>query len=67
MIDVFTIIVVATAALVGVLCVVLGLVGRKPEDLTILGLVLVEVLLVAQVVIAIIAPGVGNPPDWQPR
>jgi len=61
-IDVFTIIVVGTATLVGVLCVVLGLLGRKPADLTILGLVLVEVLLLAQVVIAIAAPAVGNPP-----
>jgi hypothetical protein len=62
MIEVFTIIVVATATLVGALCIVLGLLGRKPADLTILGLVLVEVLLLAQVVIAIAAPAVGNPP-----
>ena len=62
MIDVFTIILVGVATLVGVLCVALGLLGRKPADLTILGLVLVEVLLVAQVVIALIAPAVGNPP-----
>ena len=62
MIDVFTIILVATSTLVGVLCVVLGLVGRKPADLSILGLVLVEVLLLAQVVIAIVAPAAGNPP-----
>jgi hypothetical protein len=61
-IDVFTVILVGIATLVGALCVVLGLVGRKPADLTILGLVLVEVLLLAQVVIAIIAPAVGNPP-----
>ena len=62
MIDVFTIIVVGAATLVGALCVVLGLLGRKPADLSILGLVLVEVLLLAQVVIAIAAPAVGNPP-----
>jgi len=61
-IDVFTIIVVGAATLVGVLCVVLGLLGRKPADLTILGLVLVEVLLLAQVVIAIVAPAAGNSP-----
>jgi hypothetical protein len=42
--------------------VVLGLVGRKPSDVTILATVLVEVLLIAQVVIAIVAPGAGNPP-----
>lgn len=62
MIDGFTIALVAVATLVGVLCVVLGLVGRKPADLTVLALVLVEVLLLAQVVIAIVAPLVGNEP-----
>lgn len=62
MIDVFTIILVAVALVAGVLCVVLGLVGRAPADLTILSLVLVEVLLLAQVVISLIAPAIGNPP-----
>ena len=62
MIDVYTIILVGVATLVGALCVVLGLVGRKPADLTILGVALVEVLLLVQVVIALIAPTVGNPP-----
>lgn len=62
MIDVFTYPLIAIATLVGVLCVVLGLVGRKPADLTILSVVLVELLLIAQVVIALIAPAVGNHP-----
>lgn len=62
MIDVFTIVLVAVAALSGVLCVTLGLVGKKPADLTILALVLVELLLIAQVVISIVAPFVGNAP-----
>lgn len=62
MIDVFTVILVAVSALSGLLCVVLGLAGRKPSDLTILATVLVELLLIAQVVIAIIAPLAGNPP-----
>lgn len=62
MIDVYTYILLGTATIVGVLCVVLGLVGRSPNDLTVLGLVLVEVLLIGQVVIALIAPAVGNPP-----
>jgi hypothetical protein len=61
-IDVFTIILIAVSTLSGVLCVVLGLAGRKPADLTILAVVLVELLLIAQVVIAIIAPLVGNAP-----
>lgn len=62
MIDVFTIILIAVSTLAGALCVVLGLAGRKPADLTILAIVLVEVLLLAQVVISIIAPFAGNPP-----
>ena len=62
MIDVFTIILIAVSTLVGVLCVVLGLAGRTPADLTILAVALVEVLLIAQVVIALIAPATGNHP-----
>ena len=62
MIDVYTFILIAVATLSGVLCVVLGLAGRKPADLTILATALVELLLLAQVVIAIVAPLVGNPP-----
>jgi hypothetical protein len=61
-IDVFTIILIAVSTLAGLLCVVLGLAGRKPADLTILAVVLVEVLLLAQVVIALIGPAVGNHP-----
>jgi len=61
-IDVFTVILVAVATVAGVLCVVLGLVGRKPEDVSILALALVELLLLAQVVIALVAPATGNHP-----
>jgi hypothetical protein len=59
-IDVFTIVLIAVAVLVGLLGVVLGLVGRKPSDVTILGVVVVEALLLAQVVIALVAPATGN-------
>lgn len=62
MIDVFTIILIAVATLAGVLCVVLGLVGRAPADVSILALVLVELLLLAQVVVSIVAPIAGNHP-----
>jgi len=61
-IDVFSYILIGASVLVGLLAVVLGLAGRKPSDLTVLGLVLVEVLVVAQVVIAIVAPMTGNHP-----
>lgn len=62
MIDVFTVILVGVAAIAGVLCVVLGFAGKKPNDLTVLATALVEVLLLAQVVISIVAPMVGNHP-----
>ncbi|WP_309713749.1 hypothetical protein [Pseudolysinimonas sp.] len=62
MIDGFTLVLIGVATLAGVLCVVLGLVGRKPADLTILAVALVEVLLLVQVVISLVAPAVGNHP-----
>ena len=52
----FTIVLVGAAVLAGLLCVVLGLAGRKPADVTIVALAVVEVLLIVQIVIAIIAP-----------
>jgi hypothetical protein len=51
---------------VGLVCVVLGLAGRKPNDVTVLSVVLVELLLVAQLVVAIVAPLVGNAPTGNP-
>ena len=53
---------VAVAAAAGVLCVILGLFGRRPDDLTMGAAALVELLLVAQLVVAIIAPFAGNSP-----
>jgi hypothetical protein len=58
----FTIAQVAVAVGAGILCMVLGLVGRRPSDLTVGAMGLLELLLIAQVVIAIIAPFAGNPP-----
>lgn len=58
----FTIVQIALAVIVGLMCVILGLARRGPNDLTVLSVVLVEVLLLAQVVVMIIAPGAGNPP-----
>ena len=59
----FTIAQVIVACIAGLLCVVIGLAGRRPNDLTLGSLALVEVLLVAQLVIALIAPAVGNQPS----
>lgn len=58
----FTIVQVAVAVLAGLFCVIAGLAGRRPSDFTVGALAIVEVLLIIQVVVAIIAPFVGNAP-----
>lgn len=62
MIEWFTIAQVAIAVTVGLLCLVLGLAGRLPNDLAFGAIAVVEVLLLAQIVVAIIGPAVGNAP-----
>ena len=59
----FTLVQVGVAALAAVLCVALGLVGRRPSDLTVGSLALVELLLIAQIVTAVVSPFAGNPPS----
>lgn len=59
----FTIAAIAVAVLAGLVCVVLGLAGRVPSDLTVGAVALVELLLIVQVVMAIVAPLVGNAPS----
>jgi hypothetical protein len=58
----FTYVEVIAAVAAGLLCIIVGLAGRRPSDLTVGSLALVELLLLAQIVIAIIAPFAGNPP-----
>ena len=58
----FTYVELAAAVVAGLLCMVAGLAGRNPGDVTVGSLALVELLLLAQIVIAIVAPLVGNPP-----
>ncbi|WP_127793058.1 hypothetical protein [Agromyces sp. LHK192] len=62
MIEWFTWVQVGVAVAAGLLCLVLGFAGRLPSDLTIGALALVEVLLIGQVVMAVVAPAVGNAP-----
>lgn len=57
-----TIVQVAAAVAAGLFCVGVGLAGRRPSDWTVGALALVEVLLIVQVVVAIVAPLAGNPP-----
>lgn len=61
MIEWFTLVQIGVAVVAGLMCVVLGLAGRSPSDLTMGATALVEVLLVAQLVVAIAAPAFGNP------
>lgn len=58
----FTTVVAVVAAAAGLLAIVLGFAGRKPSDLSLAGPALVELLLLAQLVVAIVAPFTGNPP-----
>lgn len=61
-----TVLQVAVAVAAGLLCVGIGIAGRRPSDVTVGALALVEVLLVVQVVVAIVAPLAGNPPTGDP-
>jgi len=58
----FTIAQVAVAVIVGLVAVIAGLAGRRPGDVTVGGMALILLLLIAQVVIAIVAPLAGNEP-----
>ena len=62
MIEWYAILEVAIAAAAGVLCLVLGLFGVKPGDLSMGALALVELLLLGQLGIAIASPLLGNSP-----
>ncbi|GAA2928166.1 hypothetical protein GCM10010458_08080 [Microbacterium luteolum] len=57
-----TIVQIVVAVAAGAFCLVAGLAGRRPSDLSVGALALVELLLVVQVVVAIAAPFAGNPP-----
>jgi len=58
----FTTVQVFVALAAGILCLVVGFIGRPPNDLTLGAIALVELLLVIQLVITIVAPLVGNDP-----
>jgi hypothetical protein len=59
----FTWLQVAVAVAAGLLCLALGFAGQKPNDYSLGSLLVVELLLIAQLVVAVIAPAVGNPPN----
>ena len=62
MIDALTTVLVIVAVAAGALCVILGLLGRRPSDLSLASAALVELLLIVQIVVAIAAPAFGNVP-----
>ena len=63
MIEWFTTVQVIVACAAGVLCIALGLAKKLPGDLSMGAVALVELLLVAQLVVTIVAPMVGNRPS----
>jgi hypothetical protein len=62
MIEWFTVVGAGIAVLAGLATVGLGLAGRVPDDLSMGAALLVELVLVAQVVIALLSPAFGNLP-----
>jgi membrane-bound acyltransferase YfiQ involved in biofilm formation len=56
----YTTVEIIVALVAGVLCLVLGLIGRPPSDLSLAAAAAVELTLIVQLVVALIAPLVGN-------
>jgi len=61
-IDWFTWVQFGVGIAAAVFCIILGVARRIPNDYTVGSLALVELLLIAQLVIAIVAPFAGNHP-----
>lgn len=62
MIEWFTTIAIAISVIAGLVALVLGGIGRKPDDYSILTTALVALVLIVQIVMGIVAPFVGNQP-----
>ena len=62
MIEWLTWVQVIVAAAAGLLCLGFGIAGRPPADLTLGSVLLVELLLLIQLGVAVVAPLVGNEP-----
>ena len=62
MIDWLTVVIITVAIAAGLVCVALGLLGRRPSDLTLGMTLLVDLLLIVQLVVAIASPAAGNSP-----
>lgn len=53
---------IGIALVAGLICIVVGLAGKRPSDLTLGVTLLVELYLIVQIVVSIIAPLTGNTP-----
>lgn len=62
MIEWFTWLQIGIAAAAGISCIVIGLIGKPPADLTMGATLLVELLLVGQILVSAVAPALGNLP-----
>ena len=58
----FTATQIVVALVGGLFCMIAGLAGRRPSDYTVGALALVELLLIVQVIVSIVAPFAGNAP-----
>lgn len=66
MIEWFTLVQIAIAVGAGVLCLALGFARLPPNDYSLGSVLLVEVLLVVQLVMAVVAPAFGNSASGSP-
>ena len=62
MIEWFTTIAIVVSVFAGLIALVLGGIGRKPDDYSVLATAAVALVLIVQIVIGIVAPFVGNEP-----
>lgn len=60
MIEWYTWVQVGVAIALGIACIVIGLLGKVPGDFSVGSLALIELLLVAQFVVTLVQPFVGN-------
>ncbi|PPF31438.1 hypothetical protein C5C18_01150 [Rathayibacter tritici] len=63
MIEWFTTLQVGIAVVAGLLCLVLGLLARRPSDVSVGATAIVELLLIVQLAVALVSPLVGNRPS----
>lgn len=62
MIEWFTTIAIVVSVIAGLIALVLGGIGRRPDDYSVLATAAVALVLIVQIVIGIVAPFVGNEP-----